>query len=222
MRAISILVYLMYRDRVQTEQRLIKAVGQIIAEEGYEQVGINRVADRAGVNKILIYRYFGGMNGLMQVYVERINPYSFDLIPTADQLETATVEELFTLSCDYLIAEYRLLRQDVQAQEYLKAKLFNNNVPVNAAFDEKNRRINDAINLIGKRLETPYGPAYASFMHSALNMLTLFSQKNRVHYGMDPSSDDDWKHIETIVRHLFRCTYLYTKEQLDRAGEKSA
>lgn len=59
------------RDREATERRLLDAVGGEICAGGFEKLGINAVAARAGVSKILIYRYFGSLEGLMAAYIRR-------------------------------------------------------------------------------------------------------------------------------------------------------
>ena len=43
------------KDRETTEKRLLTAVGEIVEESGLESLGINAVAQRAGVSKMLIY-----------------------------------------------------------------------------------------------------------------------------------------------------------------------
>ena len=48
------------RNRQMTMERILRAMGDTMAERGTEKAGINAVAERAGVNKVLIYRYFGG------------------------------------------------------------------------------------------------------------------------------------------------------------------
>lgn len=45
------------RDRYMTEEKLINAVGELIVEDGFESLGVRKVAEQAGVNKTLIYRY---------------------------------------------------------------------------------------------------------------------------------------------------------------------
>ena len=45
------------RDRDMTEEKLINAVGELIVEDGFESLGVRKVAEKAGVNKTLIYRY---------------------------------------------------------------------------------------------------------------------------------------------------------------------
>ncbi|TAG31161.1 MAG: TetR/AcrR family transcriptional regulator [Rhodobacterales bacterium] len=55
----------MTRNRDETRQRILDAVLDLVAEEGFAALGVNAVARRAGADKQLIYRYFGGLDGLM-------------------------------------------------------------------------------------------------------------------------------------------------------------
>ena len=56
------------RDKAITSRRLISAVGSLLAREGFKGVGVNAVAREAGVDKKLIYRYFGGLEGLIAAF----------------------------------------------------------------------------------------------------------------------------------------------------------
>lgn len=49
------------RDRQATETAILNAFGRVLLREGVTKVGVNGVAKEAGVNKVLIYRYFGGL-----------------------------------------------------------------------------------------------------------------------------------------------------------------
>lgn len=46
----------------------------ILSEEGFDRLGVNAVAKRAGVSKVLIYRYFGSYEGLLRAVAEQIDP----------------------------------------------------------------------------------------------------------------------------------------------------
>ena len=59
------------RDRDVTEQRMLKAVGEMIRRDGFEKLGVNAVAAHCGVSKILIYRYFGSLDGLLAAYIRQ-------------------------------------------------------------------------------------------------------------------------------------------------------
>ena len=56
------------RDKGATRQRLLEAVGTLLARDGFGALGVNAVAREAGVDKVLIYRYYGGMPDLLQAF----------------------------------------------------------------------------------------------------------------------------------------------------------
>jgi putative transcription regulator, tetR family len=57
------------KNRELTEKKIIDAVERIIENQGFEKLGINAVASEAGVSKMLIYRYFGGLDELLAHYL---------------------------------------------------------------------------------------------------------------------------------------------------------
>ena len=59
------------KNRQATEQLLLEAVNRLVEQDGFEGLGINAVATQAGVSKMLIYRYFGSLNGLIAAYIRR-------------------------------------------------------------------------------------------------------------------------------------------------------
>ena len=124
----------MERDREATEKRLLETVGQMIAEEGFEKIGINAVASQSGVSKILIYRYFGSVEGLMAAYIgqhdfwlnfplefparENINAFVKDIFRRQIELlrRNPTLKRLYRweLSCDNeMIRQLREQREKV-------------------------------------------------------------------------------------------------------------
>lgn len=69
------------KDREATKRRLIEAVGLVLARQGFRAVGVNTVAREAGVDKVLIYRYFDGLPGLVAAFARKA-----DFWPSADEL----------------------------------------------------------------------------------------------------------------------------------------
>lgn len=62
----------MERDRETTRTKLMDAVERIAIRDGFEACGVNAIAQEAAVDKVLIYRYFGGVDGLLSsVIAER-------------------------------------------------------------------------------------------------------------------------------------------------------
>ncbi|MDQ8195032.1 TetR/AcrR family transcriptional regulator [Coraliomargarita sp. SDUM461004] len=58
------------RSRPKTEEKFQNAVLKLVAKEGCSALGINAVSQLAGADKVLIYRYFGDFNGLLQQVAE--------------------------------------------------------------------------------------------------------------------------------------------------------
>jgi len=57
-----------HRDSDSTRARIIAGLERLITRKGFTGVGINAVAREAGVDKVLIYRYFGSMEGLLECF----------------------------------------------------------------------------------------------------------------------------------------------------------
>lgn len=53
------------RNKEATQQRILAVAAHILATQGLEALGVNTLAKAANCDKKLIYRYFGGMDGVM-------------------------------------------------------------------------------------------------------------------------------------------------------------
>jgi len=59
------------RNRTQTKQRFLDGLHNLLVRDGLKAVGINAIAREAKADKALIYRYFGGLDGLFSDYVSQ-------------------------------------------------------------------------------------------------------------------------------------------------------
>ncbi|HMI59088.1 MAG TPA: TetR/AcrR family transcriptional regulator [Gemmatimonadaceae bacterium] len=55
----------MARDRFATRAAIIESAAEIVAAKGVGALGVNGLADAAHCDKVLIYRYFGGLDGVL-------------------------------------------------------------------------------------------------------------------------------------------------------------
>ena len=112
----------MTRSRLKTEQRILDAVGTILLEQGYPAVGINAIARQAGCDKVLIYRYFGGLDELLLAFAETTTLWwKIDEIISETAAECAAIalpDYLQTLLNRYVTAlESRPLALEIMAWE---------------------------------------------------------------------------------------------------------
>lgn len=54
------------RNRGKTEQRILNAALDLIRESGFIDFGVNTISRRAGCDKVLLYRYFSGVEGILK------------------------------------------------------------------------------------------------------------------------------------------------------------
>lgn len=99
------------KNRQATEQLLLEAVNRLVEQDGFEGLGINAVAAQAGVSKMLIYRYFGSLNGLIAAYIRQ---YDFWInvrpeLPGRERLGDS-IKELFRQQIAALRNNYTLRR----------------------------------------------------------------------------------------------------------------
>jgi len=57
------------KDKELTKQKLIRAVGEVVKKEGFQNLKISKIAKYAQVDRKLIYRYFGSLNYLVEAYI---------------------------------------------------------------------------------------------------------------------------------------------------------
>jgi AcrR family transcriptional regulator len=74
------------RDAAATRRALLTAARELFAAVGYDATTVRAVADRAGVNQALLFRYFGNKRGL---FTEAVQSEALELLagPQADLLE---------------------------------------------------------------------------------------------------------------------------------------
>jgi len=98
----------MHKSRTQTEQRIIHAVETLLLEHGFPAVGINAIARQAGCDKVLIYRYFENLDGLLQRVAD-----NNDLWWDVGEIISENLDEISQLALPQFID--RLLKRHIKA-----------------------------------------------------------------------------------------------------------
>lgn len=57
------------RNKEKSKERFLGAVGKILMTKGFSALKINYIAEVAGLDKKLIYKYFGGLDQLLDEYL---------------------------------------------------------------------------------------------------------------------------------------------------------
>src|ERR1700734_2540864 len=64
----------------QAQEHLLQAAGELFYEEGVRAVGVDAIVERAGVNKMSLYRQFSSKDDLVLGYLERQDTRFFSYV----------------------------------------------------------------------------------------------------------------------------------------------
>lgn len=181
----------MERDREATERRLVETVGELVRETGFEKIGVNAVAARSGVSKILVYRYFGSVDGLMAAYIRRHDLWlNFPQeIPDRERLpeflKKTFRDQIARLRGDATLK--RLYRWELSSDNELIARLREQREQVGL---ELIRRVCE----VTGRPEDRIAPL-ASLVSASLTYLVLLGEFCPVYNGISLQDDTGWEQI---------------------------
>jgi AcrR family transcriptional regulator len=183
-----------------TEKRILDAAQAVILERGFNEVGINSVAQRAGVAKELIYRYFGSISNLILTAIE---PRDFWLPERIERFIDRLSEISFEKKVATLVlAHSRSLRRDPQAREIRRWEMMSSGevTTLLAARREMGGRI--VARLLSENSTTD--PAAFGIIFAGLSYLILRSTTLESYLGIDLASDQAWERWESAAVQLVR------------------
>ncbi|GAB4016834.1 TetR/AcrR family transcriptional regulator [Spirosoma koreense] len=194
------------RNRSSTKRRIIGALQAVIAEKGLTGITISEVALRAQVSKVLVYRYFGNVEGLLDYYIHQgpIYPslYSHEpdnrlFLPPGDELNlwSSRITQLF-----------RGLRCSKGDRELLKAALTDGDELTTRLRQAQNAQLNEFVDHLLQRVHFPGQDPQATMaiLLGGLSYLTILAHADRPMLGIDLRSEAGWHRIEIALKSLFQ------------------
>jgi AcrR family transcriptional regulator len=196
------------RDRSATSARILKAALELLAEVGFQNFGVNAVARRAGCDKQLIYRYYGGMDGL-------VDAIGVDLARWMEEKMPIENGQGFMLTYGDLIEHMmmlfmRALRDDPLTRRIIAWEVSENSPQVRRLSDARSKALGLWIERVRGKMPPPKG-----IDHLAINAMLLASVQHvvlagvsaRRFAGLELASEKDWDRIAQAVRKLVRGVY---------------
>lgn len=194
----------MSRDKEQTKQQLIDAVGRLLTRDGYEAVGINAVAREANLDKVLIYRYFDGLDGLLSAFATQQDYFAQleSLIPATGAILSSA--EAVEVSKQVLLGQLRHIRNNPALLEILRWELNEQN-PVTDALtakrEEQGVALMDRIATFVDFSMVDF-PAIGNLLLGGIYYLALRSRTVNEFSGVNLQSDEGWQRTEHAIDQL--------------------
>lgn len=179
------------KNREQTEEKILEAVGSIIENQGFEKVGINAIATEAGVSKMLIYRYFGGVEELIAQYLIQKDYWAnTDAAMINPEAVGDSIKSMFRQQVEQL-------RNDVTLRRLYRWELFTDNQNIRQL---RNRREENGCRLI-KMVSALTGcpdaqvAALASILSASISYLALLEDQCQSYNGICLQTDEGWNQL---------------------------
>ena len=194
------------KNAEETRQRILDALGRLLAKGGFHAVGVNALARAAGVDKVLIYRYFGGLSQLLRSFAMQGGFW-----PGLHELAGGSLKELATLPAAAIGSRIlkghlrQLLKRD-NTREIMRWEL----VERNELTDELARtREQQGLQLLEMMQSLPVAlppdsdfPAVAALLHAGITYLVLRAKTADVYNGVELGTEAGWKRIEAAIDEL--------------------
>jgi AcrR family transcriptional regulator len=190
------------RDRAATEDRILRAVGEVLARDGFGAIGVNAIARQAGVDKVLIYRYFGGLPALLSAWGE-----SGRFWPTVDELIGDDASGFAALPAAERYARFiehfvDALRVRPLTLEILAAEVVERNELTAILEAQREAWGGRASRLLRAEdlARAPELPDLTLLLVAGVQYLLVRSRKIRVFGGIDLHTDAGWARLKAAVR----------------------
>ncbi|MGL1862633.1 MAG: TetR/AcrR family transcriptional regulator [Pseudodesulfovibrio sp.] len=191
------------RNKELTKNKLIKAVGKVMADVGFQQVGVNLVAREAGVDKKLIYRYFNGLTDLVAAYGQTIDfwPSAEELLgPDREAIRDMVPHELMSL---FFKRYLRAILSRPHTLEILAWEAIERNDLTRGLEEVRARTALEFFELMEHDPPEDVDlTALVIIMAGAVNFLAVRSRIHRNLGGIDLQSEAGWERIEKTVDQL--------------------
>lgn len=192
------------RDREATEKRLLDTIGKMIAEDGFEKIGINAIATQSNVSKILIYRYFGSVEGLMAAYIKQ---YDFWLnFP----LEYPNREELPLFVKRMFQGQIEQLRNNPTLKRLYRWELSCNNDMIVKLREQREKVGVNLVKIVSELTGYPQKEiaVMASLLTASITYLVMLEDFCPIYNGIPLNENSGWEQInegiELFINKVFQ------------------
>jgi len=187
------------RNKEKTKEKLIKAVGTILQTKGFSFIKVNTIAAESGVNKRLIYEYFGGIEGLIDAYISKQDYWSF----LKGNLVIDAEDNGKQVALDVIKGQFEEMRTNKELQKMMLWELSENR---KSLCENANNR-----ELFGNQILSTFGDPYfkenagrfraiMALLISGVNYLNIHSDINGSTFcGLDLKTEQDRQNILNAI-----------------------
>lgn len=179
------------KSREHTESKILEAVASIVERDGFEKLGINTIALKANVSKMLIYRYFGGLEKLVERFIMQKDYWAnTDTLILNPHSVGDSIRSMFRNQIEQL-------RNDVTLRRLCRWELSCHNASIDRLRDKREENGCNLIKVVSRltgssNLEVA---SLASILSASISYLTLIEDQCPTYNGISLQTDKGWEQI---------------------------
>lgn len=179
------------KSREQTESKILEAVASIVESDGFEKLGINTIALKANVSKMLIYRYFGGLEELVARFIMQKDYWAnTDTLILNPHSVGDSIKSMFRNQIEQL-------RNDVTLRRLCRWELSCHNACIDRLRDKREENGCNLIKVVSRLTGCSNSEvaSLASILSASIGYLTLIEDQCPTYNGIALQTDKGWEQI---------------------------
>lgn len=179
------------KSREQTESKILEAVASIVESDGFEKLGINTIALKANVSKMLIYRYFGGLEELVARFIMQKDYWAnTDTLILNPHSVGDSIKSMFRNQIEQL-------RNDVTLRRLCRWELSCHNASIDRLRDKREENGCNLIKVVSRLTGSSNSEvaSLASILSASISYLTLIEDQCPTYNGIALQTDKGWEQI---------------------------
>lgn len=204
------------RDRSRTEESIISAARDVLVEKGFGAWGVNAIARAAGCDKQLIYRYFGGLDGLAEALGTDVARAIEEALSAAPGPSASSYAELVAGLLETLVD---VLRANPLMQRIIAWELSEPNALTQSFAQARSRALADWIARLRGDIAPPPGidaPAINAVLIAAVQQMVLAGAATGSFAGLPLRDAAEWRRVTLAIRALVAAAYCQRPEGEER------
>ncbi|WP_407500389.1 TetR/AcrR family transcriptional regulator [Elizabethkingia anophelis] len=189
------------RNKEKTKQKLLNAVGKILATKGYSELKVSKIATVAGLDKKLIYSYFESTDKLIDEYIK-----SQDFWANVDDQEimasgfTDGGQEITT---NMILQQYDTLAKNKEYQKIILWGISETRPSLRKLADDReavgNPLLDQVIDPLFKEKSKEYRAILAMLVAGAYYLNLHFAVNGSTFCGLDFNKEEDAKILKDAI-----------------------
>ena len=204
------------RDKERTKGKLLTAVGEVFTKHGYNGLTIKRVIETAGVDKRLIYEYFGGFNSLVETYLRQKDYWYGFNSDIGEAIENSKPDYARKLSETILINQFDRFYNDQELQQILRWQLSENSPAIHDLRIDREKIASLLFSITDPFFEGSSVDlrAVAALLVGGIYSIVLHSKTSDTPFcEIDVNTPDGMRRIKAAISKIIEGTYKAVEDQ---------